>query len=57
MPDFRFLGLPTDHADAVRKTRRAPDYGHPAHRETATGYGPCRHCLRTFRVGEGYVEG
>jgi hypothetical protein len=31
---------------------KAPGYGHPAHREVATGYGPCRHCLEEFRVGE-----
>jgi hypothetical protein len=30
---------------------RSPGYGHPAHREVAAGYGPCRHCLRTFRIG------
>jgi hypothetical protein len=30
---------------------KAPEYGHPAHRETAGGYGPCRLCLRTFEVG------
>ena len=29
----------------------APDYGHPAHRAKASGYGPCRLCLRTFRIG------
>jgi hypothetical protein len=31
---------------------RSPGYGHPAHREVAKGYGPCRHCLRDFKVGE-----
>jgi Protein of unknown function (DUF1203) len=31
---------------------RAPQYGHPAHRELARGYGPCRLCLRTFTIGE-----
>ncbi len=30
---------------------KSPQYGHPAHVETATGYGPCRLCLQTFRVG------
>ena len=30
---------------------RSPQYGHPAHAEVATGYGPCRLCLRTFTVG------
>jgi hypothetical protein len=30
---------------------RSPQYGHPAHAELATGYGPCRQCLQTFQVG------
>jgi hypothetical protein len=51
MTVFRFLGIPTDVATAVRTTGHAPGYGHPVHRDTATGYGPCRHCLRTFAVG------
>jgi hypothetical protein len=49
---FRTIALPTAVAEAVRSTRLAPGYGHPAHAEIAGGYGPCRHCLRTFRVGE-----
>jgi hypothetical protein len=52
MPVFRFLGMPAATAAEVRTTLRSPGYGHPAHRETATGYGPCRVCLRTFRTGE-----
>lgn len=49
---FRTIAIPTATADAVRTTRISPGYGHPAHAEVAGGYGPCRHCLRTFRVGE-----
>jgi len=30
---------------------KSPQYGHPAHAELATGYGPCRLCLQTFQVG------
>ncbi len=30
---------------------RSPHYNHPIHAEKATGYGPCRLCLRTFEVG------
>ncbi len=48
---IRYFGIPTAMAGQVRATMAAPRYGHPAHRETATGYGPCRHCLRTFAVG------
>lgn len=49
---FRTIAIPTALADRVRSTLRSPGYGHPAHAEVATGYGPCRHCLRTFRVGD-----
>ena len=52
MPAYRYAGLATHIADEVRATLRSPQYGHPAHRERARGYGPCRHCLRTFRVDE-----
>jgi len=36
---------------AVRTTRLAPEYGHPVHEELARGTGPCRECLRAFKVG------
>ena len=39
-------------AESARREGRSPQYGHPAHRETARGTGPCRLCLDTFRVGE-----
>ena len=52
MRRFRTVAIPTALADAVRATLRSPGYGHPAHAEVAAGYGPCRHCLRTFEVGE-----
>lgn len=39
-------------ADEVRRTRRAPGYGHPAHLELAGGTGPCRCCLEPFRPGQ-----
>lgn len=48
---FRIAGIPGSLAAEVRRTLRSPQYGHPAHRETATGYGPCRLCLRTFVEG------
>ena len=50
--DFSVIAIPTKVATTVRETNRAPGYGHPAHTEIATGYGPCRHCLRTFQVGQ-----
>ncbi len=48
---FRITGLPGELAAEVRRTLVSPQYGHPAHRAIASGYGPCRHCLRIFRVG------
>jgi hypothetical protein len=52
MTTFKVLAIPTKLAEQVRATMRSPGYGHPAHREVAKGYGPCRHCLRDFKVGE-----
>jgi hypothetical protein len=52
MTDFRTLAIATSVAEAVRSTLISPRYGHPAHLEVAGGYGPCRHCLRAFRIGE-----
>ena len=51
MTNYRILAIREGLADKVRSSRRAPGYGHPVHAEVATGYGPCRHCLRGFRVG------
>jgi hypothetical protein len=48
---FIVRGVPQDIADEVRRTRIAPEYGHPAHQELARGTGPCRCCLRTFSPG------
>src|SRR5438067_2324004 len=49
---IRVIAIPSKTAEIVRNTLKSPGYGHPAHTEVATGYGPCRHCLRDFRVGE-----
>jgi hypothetical protein len=49
---FRVAAIPTKVADLVRSTMRSPGYGHPGHAEVASGYGPCRHCLRNFRIGQ-----
>src|SRR5262249_12608696 len=51
MIPFRVIAIPTEIASHVRVSNKAPRYGHPAHTEVAAGYGPCRHCLRTFNVG------
>lgn len=52
MQAYRVVAVHDRVADTVRKTLRSPGYGHPAHAEVATGYGPCRQCLRTFAVGK-----
>jgi Protein of unknown function (DUF1203) len=49
---FRIVPIDAATADRVRREQRSPQYGHPATTEIARGYGPCRQCLRTFRVGE-----
>ena len=51
MHRYRIQGIPESIATAARATMRSPQYGHPAHVEVATGYGPCRLCLQTFTVG------
>ena len=51
MPIFRYAGIPTAIVAEVRVTMRAPGR-HVAQREVARGYGPCRSCLDTFKVGE-----
>ena len=51
MPGYRVIALDLDTARKVRDSRRSPGYGHPVHSEIATGYGPCRLCLRDFEVG------
>ena len=52
MIPYRVLAVSDSIADAVRSRRESPSYGHPAHAEVATGCGPCRSCLQTFREGE-----
>jgi hypothetical protein len=50
-PAYRVVAVSEALAERVRATRRSPGYGHPVHEEVATGYGPCRLCLRDFEVG------
>ena len=49
---FRIVPIDAAIVDTVRRERRSPQYGHPVTVEVAKGYGPCRQCLRTCRVGE-----
>jgi hypothetical protein len=50
MSSFRIVPIPTEVAETVRATGKAPVYGFPVHKETAGGRAPCRHCLRLIRV-------
>jgi uncharacterized protein DUF1203 len=52
MLPIRIMAIPTEVAEAVRATLRAPVYGFPAHAELATDAAPCRHCLRKFVAGK-----
>ena len=52
MTEIRAIAMPTETAKKVLETNSSPGYGHPAHTAVAKGHGPCRHCLRPFRVGE-----
>lgn len=49
---YRVVAVSDEIAQAARLEMKSPQYGHPAHVETAKGYGPCRSCLQTFRTGE-----
>jgi hypothetical protein len=51
---FKVLPIPVEIAEEVRRSGRAPFFGHPAHVHVASehGYGPCRLCLRRTRGGE-----
>ena len=49
---FAARALPEDVATHVREHGRDPIWGHAAVTELATGFGPCRVCLRRFREGE-----
>jgi hypothetical protein len=46
MNSFRVMAIPTEVADEVRSTMKAPRYGFPAHTELSNDQAPCRHCLR-----------
>src|ERR1051326_4702417 len=52
MTGFRIVPIDPIIAEQARRNLKSPQYGHPAHVETAAGYGPCRSCLKQFRVGQ-----
>jgi hypothetical protein len=53
MTAIAVTGIPEDVARHVRDRGTDPIWGHAAVTQPATGFGPCRLCLRTFREGEG----
>ena len=52
MQPIRIVAIPTEIAEAVRTTMRAPGYGFPVHEEAGTDDAPCRHCLRLITAGK-----
>jgi hypothetical protein len=49
---IKVMAIPTEIAEAVRRTGKDPHYGHPAHTEIAGEGAPCRHCLKVIAAGE-----
>lgn len=49
---YRVVPIGSTVAAEVRRTLVSPFGKLPAWSSVATGYGPCRSCLRTFREGE-----
>ena len=52
MIEILTIALPTEVAEQVWETMKSPGYGHPVSSAIAKGHGPCRHCLKPFRIGE-----
>jgi Protein of unknown function (DUF1203) len=52
MIPIRVVAIPTEVAEDVRATMKAPRFGFPAHAELSTDAAPCRHCLRLIAAGE-----
>lgn len=49
---YTVVPIPERISANVRQTLVSPHYSHPASIEFATGYGPCRSCLKTFQTGK-----
>jgi hypothetical protein len=48
---YKVIPIPLEIAKSVRENMISPQYGHPAFASIATGYGPCRSCLKVFDEG------
>jgi hypothetical protein len=51
MIPLRVIAISTEIAETVRRTKKDPHYGHPAHSEIAREGAPCRHCLQIISAG------
>lgn len=51
MNAFRVMAIPTETANEVRETMKAPRYGFPAYSELSNDPARCRHCLRLTEPG------
>ena len=50
--NYKVVPIPSEIARSVRENMLSPQYKHPASVGVATGYGPCRQCLKKLIVGE-----
>jgi hypothetical protein len=50
--NYKVVPIPSEIVQSVRENLKSPQYGHPASVSLATGYGPCRACLKTFAQGK-----
>jgi hypothetical protein len=51
--DYKVVPMPSSLVEEARETRMSPQYKNlPAFSSVATGYGPCRSCLKTFIEGQ-----
>lgn len=49
---YKVVPISKEVAENIRETMVSPHGNLPAFTSIATGYGPCRSCLKTFRQGE-----
>lgn len=49
---YKIVPIRSEIAQTVRENLVSPQYQHPASVAVATGYGPCRQCLKKLIVGK-----
>lgn len=50
--NYKVFPISSELARTVRENMISPQYNHPASVAVATGYGPCRQCLKKLIVGK-----